>query len=283
VKKVVLAGAVSLAVVVVIAASLAMSKTDLRVGYVAGTLALIIAGAVVASRWLNPAIAVLVVSLPVVVLYWAGVMPELPATWPTMVLWIAAAVAGALVIRRGTRRAIGFVIVLAVSAVSVWYVRSGIPRAITSSLLRAGNAPAPSFVIRTLNGASVTNATLAGRVVVIDFFATWCIPCRAELPELARLRGELANRSDVVFLFVANDSGGDTRDKVRQFAFRQPAGLSFAWDGGGTAHKAFGFTGVPAMIVLDRAGRVRIHREGYNPAESEFRSILRERILKLAG
>jgi hypothetical protein len=35
--------------------------------------------------------------------------------------------------------------------------------------------------------------------------------------------------------------------------------------------------------VLDRAGRVRIHREGYNPAESEFRSILRERILKLAG
>jgi thiol-disulfide isomerase/thioredoxin len=117
--------------------------------------------------------------------------------------------------------------------------------------------------------------------VVLDFFATWCAPCIAELPELEEVRRHFAGRDDVTLLVVANDSGNDTRDSIRAFVAKRGLELEFAYDPGGKAHKAFGFAGLPGLVVIDRAGRIRLTREGYNSAESGFRKSLEDLVESL--
>ena len=106
---------------------------------------------------------------------------------------------------------------------------------------------------------------------MIDFFSTTCAPCIAELPELSRVRDELRDKADIEFVVVANGSGGDTPERFKSFAQRRRITLPLAFDSGGKAHAAFGFTGVPALIVLDRTGRVRLTREGLQHFETNFR------------
>ena len=80
---------------------------------------------------------------------------------------------------------------------------------------------------------------------------------------------------------VANDSGGDTPEGIREFLAGRELEVPFLYDPGGKAHKAFGFAGLPGLVVIDRAGRVRLTREGYNAAEHDFQENLAEMIESL--
>jgi hypothetical protein len=62
-----------------------------------------------------------------------------------------------------------------------------------------------------------------------------------------------------------------TPERFRAFAQRRRLTLPLAFDPGGKTHDSFGLTGVPALVIIDRSGRVRFVREGYNPAETSFR------------
>ena len=76
---------------------------------------------------------------------------------------------------------------------------------------------------------------------------------------------------------IANDSGGDTPggDPDRSSEGRD-LDVVFLYDPGGKAHRAFGFAGLPGLVVIDRAGRLRFTREGYNAAETDFQENLVE-------
>ncbi len=75
---------------------------------------------------------------------------------------------------------------------------------------------------------------------------------------------------------VANDSGGDTPGAIRAFVEKRDLEVPFLYDPGGKAHKAFGFAGLPGLVVIDRADRIRFTREGYNAAETGFQENLVE-------
>jgi|SRR5436309_5837475 len=70
-------------------------------------------------------------------------------------------------------------------------------------------------------------------------------------------------------------------ERFRAFAQRRRLTLPLAFDPGGKAHDSFGLTGVPALVIIDRGGRVRFTHEGYNPAEANFRRDLAQFIKTL--
>jgi thiol-disulfide isomerase/thioredoxin len=106
--------------------------------------------------------------------------------------------------------------------------------------------------LQTLDGTSLTVGSLRGEVVVLNFWASWCAPCRKELPELAMLHAQLAPRGGRV-LAVSIDQ--DPRNAER-FARVHRLSLPIASDGPDGLARLLDLDAVPITLVLDRGGAV---------------------------
>lgn len=115
----------------------------------------------------------------------------------------------------------------------------------------ATGRPLPPFDLPLLEGGRVTNEELAGRVAVINFWASWCPPCRAEAPVLRRVH-EAADPDEVVFLGVSRD---DDADAARDFAARFDLAYPTA-TGAGAFARAVGIPGLPTTLVVDAHGSI---------------------------
>jgi len=133
--------------------------------------------------------------------------------------------------------------------------------------------PAP-FVIRLVDGTTLSSPDLAGKVVVLDFWATWCVPCQHELPAIQRVYDEMKNQSDVLIVAVdgvmtdAPGDAGDSKERAAAYFRRGGYTIPLAWDGGAVLERSFALKGFPSLIILDRAGRVRMRRVGYIGSEN---------------
>ena len=130
------------------------------------------------------------------------------------------------------------------------------------ALLGVGPTPdeAPAYELVTLAGDTLRSADLAGRVVVVNFWATWCPPCRLEMPSLQKLH-ERRGGDGVVVLGFSTDVGGDAGVS----AFLEERGITYPVGKATSAHhRAFGaIPGIPTTFVLDSQGRVRHRVVGY--------------------
>jgi cytochrome c biogenesis protein CcmG, thiol:disulfide interchange protein DsbE len=115
----------------------------------------------------------------------------------------------------------------------------------------AAGAPAPELSLRTLDGKQVDLKGLRGKVVAVNFWATWCGPCRAEMPELAEL---WRSRHDRCFE-VLGVAGMSERKETERAARGIPYPVLFDEDG--AAVDAWSVRAVPRTFVLDPEGRVR--------------------------
>jgi thiol-disulfide isomerase/thioredoxin len=124
--------------------------------------------------------------------------------------------------------------------------------------------PAPPFTLPDLDGQEVTLASHAGRVVVVDFWATWCEPCKQQIPVLNQFHRE---HPDVSVLGVAVDAGG--REVVAPFA--REHGIQYpVLLGTESLARAYGVPGFPALAVVDPAGRLdSLHLGVITPEELE--------------
>ncbi len=116
---------------------------------------------------------------------------------------------------------------------------------------------------RDLQGNEVDVAADAGAVRVVDFWATWCEPCRDQLPALERLRRELGPRGLSIYAVSFDEDPA----QIPLFLKSTPVGFRVLWDPGGDVWAArYELTRLPTTLLVDRRGIVRFVYEGYDQA-----------------
>jgi thiol-disulfide isomerase/thioredoxin len=140
------------------------------------------------------------------------------------------------------------------------------PRAATlpdlATVLRPISPPqdAPDIVFGGEDGTQHRLTEFRGHGMVINFWATWCAPCVAEMPSLSALSKLLAP-SDIAVLPLSSDRGG-VNAVSRWFQDHNVSGLPILTDPKGEAARAFGSRGIPTTVVVDRQGRQLARLEG---------------------
>jgi thiol-disulfide isomerase/thioredoxin len=132
--------------------------------------------------------------------------------------------------------------------------------------------PAPELKITTLDGKPLTLASLHGKVIFLNFWATWCGPCRAEIPDLIALQDRYKDRLQIIGLNV-----DDEEADIKQYANEMHINYPVAMTSNDIRIQYGGIPALPTSFVLDTEGRVVQKHVGlWNPAvyETEIRSLL---------
>jgi cytochrome c biogenesis protein CcmG, thiol:disulfide interchange protein DsbE len=146
-------------------------------------------------------------------------------------------------------------------------------RGIEHAIAKGERKPAPGFELPKLSGPGKGSlAGQRGKVVVLNFWASWCVPCRQESPLLERWHRRLSTRGGTVLGVDVLDVSSDARAFARQYGLSYP----MLRDKGGDTLDDFGVIAYPETFVIDRGGRIAASRRG--PVDERF---LRERVLPL--
>jgi thiol-disulfide isomerase/thioredoxin len=252
---------------------------DLRLLYLGGALLLAVAAFLLGARAREDWIAGVLLLFASMFLFAFFVLPQTPCLWPTLLLW--AAIVTVVLFRKRVGKIIRISWAVILVAVSAWYCVFYIPVQMQRALTHVSNSSAPPFTLQQISQDPVPTRATPSRILVLDFFATWCSPCIAELPELERLRTDLQTKRDIEFVLVGTNKGGDTPERVRAFAHRRHISLPIAFDAEQRTMHALSVTGFPTLVVIDRTGRVRLTHQGYNTSETTFRHDLRQLLQSL--
>ena len=147
------------------------------------------------------------------------------------------------------------VVVLAASAVAASKLGEDTDYRATPLLGRV----VPDATVTTLDGQTLALRDLAGRSVIVNFWNTWCVPCRREIPALERFWARHGKDPDLVFVGVVRD---DTEDAVRDFVDERRWDWDIVFDPGERAALAFGTTGQPETFAIAPDGLVVGRRVG---------------------
>jgi cytochrome c biogenesis protein CcmG, thiol:disulfide interchange protein DsbE len=125
------------------------------------------------------------------------------------------------------------------------------------TLLLLTVAPAPTVAVNA--GDPLDLAQFKGRVVYLDFWASWCTPCRYSFPWMNRLQGELGHDGLVVIAVNVDRESADAERFLRQHA----AQFRIVYDPDGLLAEKYGVHGMPTSFLIDRSGHVQARHEGF--------------------
>lgn len=138
------------------------------------------------------------------------------------------------------------------------------PAEVARTSLTAVGDEAPLFTAPLLGGGAFDLAAHRGEVVLVNFFATWCPPCIAEMPRLQAEVWERFAGEGFAMVSVAREEGADV---VAPFVQKHGAGWPFALDTDRGVFARYAEAFIPRSYVLDRAGRIVFQSQGYEEAE----------------
>jgi len=147
------------------------------------------------------------------------------------------------------------------------------PASATDSLV-----PAPAFTLANRAGGEVSLADLKGQVVMINFWASWCGPCRKEFPALDQI---YAKYKPMGFTLVAINVESEKAD-AEKFLATTPASFPILFDPDNKVSGSYGVSAMPTTVLVDRQGRVRWLHRAYKPGDEakyieQIRAALREK------
>jgi cytochrome c biogenesis protein CcmG/thiol:disulfide interchange protein DsbE len=168
-------------------------------------------------------------------------------------------------------------IFICIAAILTGYYLFGRSESKATSSFRSASAAveavgaAPGFALPNLNGKTVSLADFRGKVVVLDFWATWCPPCRREIPDFINLQTEYGSQGlQVVGIAL------DEPEKVQTFARQNGMNYPVLLGSDEVSMRYGGIEGIPTTFIIDRSGKIANRFEGFRP-----RAVFEEEIKKL--
>ena len=137
----------------------------------------------------------------------------------------------------------------------------------------------PSFKITTLDGAKVNISESKGKVLLINFWATWCPPCRVEMPRLEKEVWQKYKSSDFVMVAIAREQ---TEAEIKEFLDEYKFSFPMAADIRREVYNLFGNGGIPRSYVVGVDGKIVYQSVGYNPREfDQMKKAIEKEIAKV--
>ncbi len=126
------------------------------------------------------------------------------------------------------------------------------------------NDPAPKFSLKDLDGNDISLEGLKGKVVIVDFWATWCGPCIASMPAMKTVQEKLKARDDVAFVFVDTwQTEADKKQNAADFIKKNNYPFHVLLDNEDKVVADFKVTGIPTKFVIDKTGNIRFKSVGF--------------------
>ena len=140
------------------------------------------------------------------------------------------------------------------------------------------SGPAPGFTLQSLDGQQVSLASLKGKVVMVNFWATWCVPCRQEMPHLQAL---YERYNSLGFELLAVNVEKDNAAGARKWLEETPVTFPVLFDPNNQVTKLYKVQTMPSTVMVARDGTMRFIHHGYKPGyegeyQTQVRALLRE-------
>lgn len=149
-------------------------------------------------------------------------------------------------------------LVIAIAVAGLLLTRGGAGNEFSPKSSTEAKEPAPNFTIQLLDGKDFRFSDYKGKPVLINFFASWCLPCREEMPVLEKVVLEYQPKG-VVFLGIAVD---DTEKKMKDFIAKYGVTFPVGLDKTAEIQKSFGLYGIPTTYFIDKNGVINYFHSG---------------------
>ena len=137
--------------------------------------------------------------------------------------------------------------------------------------------PAPDFVLKSASGENLRLSEYRGEVVMINFWASWCGPCRQEMPILDELYNQYQPLGFTLLGVNVEENSDDAKNMLKEI----PVSFPILFDTKSSVSKLYDVIAMPSTVLVDRSGNVRYLHHGYKPGyedayQQQVRSLIRE-------
>ncbi|MCK5666360.1 MAG: TlpA family protein disulfide reductase [Thiotrichaceae bacterium] len=137
------------------------------------------------------------------------------------------------------------------------------------------NKPAADFTLKSLSGKNLKLSEYAGNVVLLNFWASWCAPCRQEMP----LLNDLYNKYEKLGFVILGVNVEEQTDKARSYIADRPVDFPILFDDKNTVSKQYNVIAMPTTVMIDRNGNMRYLHQGYKPGdEKKYKKMIKKLI-----
>jgi len=161
------------------------------------------------------------------------------------------------------------------SASLKWLLLSAVLCFTTASTAATLQSPAPDFTLKSRSGENLKLSELRGEVVMVNFWASWCGPCRQEMPLLDHLYKRYSPMGFTILGVNVEENSADAEKVLEEI----PVSFPILFDSRNQVSKVYDINAMPSTFLVDRDGKLRYLHKGYQPGyEEEYQRQIRELI-----